>query len=50
MKPENYKIFLYPGTLGYAQGLTIILDAADHLRQRPDIRFLLVGTARCGPN
>jgi len=43
MNPDRYKIFLYPGTLGYAQGLTIILDAADHLRQRSDIRFLLVG-------
>lgn len=37
------RVFLYPGTLGYAQGLEIILDAAEILRDHPDIVFLLVG-------
>lgn len=36
-------VFLYPGTLGYAQGLDVIIEAADLLRDREDIRFLLVG-------
>lgn len=40
---EGRRVFLYPGTLGYAQGLNIVLDAADRLRHRPDIAFLLVG-------
>ncbi len=40
---EGQRVFLYPGTLGYAQGLGIILDAADLLRARTDITFLLVG-------
>ena len=43
LKLTGQRVFLYPGTLGYAQGLGIILDAADHLRSRTDITFLLVG-------
>jgi len=35
--------FLYAGTHGYAQGLDLILGAADLLRGRPEIVFLLVG-------
>lgn len=37
------KVFLYPGTLGYAQGLEVIVEAADQLRGEPDVVFLLVG-------
>ncbi len=37
------RVFLYPGTLGYAQGLEIILDAAEMLGDHPEIAFLLVG-------
>jgi glycosyltransferase involved in cell wall biosynthesis len=33
----------YIGTLGMAHGLANVLDAAEHLRGRDDIRFLLVG-------
>lgn len=33
----------YCGLLGMAQGLEVALDAADRLRDRPDIRFVLVG-------
>jgi colanic acid biosynthesis glycosyl transferase WcaI len=34
---------LYVGTHGMAHGLATILEAADHLRHRPDIRFVFVG-------
>ncbi|AUW95085.1 glycosyltransferase WbuB [Sulfobacillus thermotolerans] len=37
------KVFLYPGTMGYAQGLDVIIEAAKRLRDRTDIAFLLVG-------
>lgn len=40
---SGQRVFLYPGTLGYAQGLGIILDAAEVLKGRRDITFLLVG-------
>jgi colanic acid biosynthesis glycosyl transferase WcaI len=35
--------FLFAGTHGYAQGLDVILEAAALMRQRVEIRFLLVG-------
>lgn len=35
--------FLYAGTHGYAQGLDVIVQAAERLRDRPEIIFLLVG-------
>lgn len=34
---------MYAGTLGLAHGLKTMLDAAEQLRDRKDIRFLLVG-------
>lgn len=34
---------LYAGTLGLAHGLEIVLDAAERLRARDDIRFVLSG-------
>ncbi len=34
---------LYAGTHGLAQGLTTVLDAAELLRERTDIRFVLLG-------
>lgn len=40
---ENKKVFLYAGTLGYAQGLDIVLEAAERLRYRNDILFVFVG-------
>jgi glycosyltransferase involved in cell wall biosynthesis len=36
-------VFGYLGTHGMAHGLKNVLDAADRLRDRPDIAFLLVG-------
>ncbi len=43
LAPRHQRLFLYPGTMGYAQGLDIIIDAAVVLRDREDIRFVLVG-------
>lgn len=40
---EGKKIFAYTGLHGYAQGLDVILLAAEQLRHRPNIVFLFVG-------
>ncbi len=40
-------VVLYAGILGIAQGLETVLEAAHLLRDRPDIRFLLVGDGPC---
>lgn len=40
---HHKKVFLYPGTMGYAQGLEVVVEAAKRLKDRPDIAFLLVG-------
>lgn len=37
-------IFLFGGTMGYFQGLDVIIDAMELLRDRPDIRFAFVGS------
>lgn len=37
------KVFVYAGNMGVAQGLDIILDLADRLRERSDVGFLFVG-------
>lgn len=34
---------LYAGTVGLAQGLEIILDAAERLQDTPDVRFVIAG-------
>ncbi len=39
---QGWHVFLYPGTIGYAQGLNIIIDAALRLRGT-SVAFLLVG-------
>jgi glycosyltransferase involved in cell wall biosynthesis len=36
-------VFVFAGTLGHAQGLPLLLDAADALRDRQDIAIVLVG-------
>ncbi len=36
-------VFIFAGTLGHAQGLPLLLDAADLLRERRDIALVLVG-------
>jgi glycosyltransferase involved in cell wall biosynthesis len=40
---ENCKIVLYLGAHGLANNLDVLLRAADRLRHRPDIRFVLIG-------
>ena len=45
---EQYKlagksVFMYAGTLGHSYGLSLILKAADQLRDRPDIAFIFLG-------
>lgn len=37
------KLFYYGGIIGYAQGLEIILQAAGLLRDRPEVKFILLG-------
>lgn len=37
------KVFVYAGNMGVAQGMDILLDLADKLRNRPDVGFLFVG-------
>ena len=37
------KIFVYAGNMGVAQGMGILLDLAERLRDRKDIGFLFVG-------
>lgn len=40
----NDVLFLYAGIIGLAQGLDIILYAADKLRQHANIKFILLGS------
>lgn len=35
---------LYFGLHGFAQGLDVVLDAAAHLKHRPDIHFVMIGS------
>ncbi len=37
------KIFVYAGNMGIAQGMGVLLDLAEQLRERSDIGFLFVG-------
>lgn len=37
------KVFVYAGNMGVAQGMDILLNLAEHLKQRADIGFLFVG-------
>lgn len=39
---------MFAGNLGDAQDLPSVLDAAERLRHRQDIRWLIVGDGRCG--
>jgi len=42
-KLAHKSVFLYAGTLGHAQGLALLLDAAEALRNRQDIALVLIG-------
>jgi glycosyltransferase involved in cell wall biosynthesis len=37
------KTIVYAGIIGHAQGLEVILNAADCLREHPEIQFLIIG-------
>lgn len=37
------KVFVYAGNMGVAQGMGILLDLAERMRDRPDAGFLFVG-------
>ena len=41
---EKDFLLLYAGILGHAQGLEVILKAAELLQDKPEIKFLLVGS------
>jgi glycosyltransferase involved in cell wall biosynthesis len=45
---EDKFVILYAGTMGYAHGLEVSLDAANFLRTEQDIEFLLVETVLNG--
>ncbi len=40
---ETTRVVLYSGNMGKKQGLEIVLQAADQLRQEPNLLFLMVG-------
>jgi glycosyltransferase involved in cell wall biosynthesis len=42
-KQKNQFILLYAGIIGHAQGLEVILHAADKLKQYADIHFYIIG-------
>lgn len=41
---DNDFILFYGGIIGYAQGLDVILNAAEMLKNKPDIKFVLLGS------
>lgn len=41
------KLFLYAGIIGHAQGLEVILKAADLLRNETKAKFILLGSGPC---
>ena len=41
--PADAFVLAYTGIIGHAQGLEVVLRAAEHLRDRPEVLFLLVG-------
>ncbi|MFZ3103068.1 MAG: glycosyltransferase family 4 protein [Desulfitobacteriaceae bacterium] len=43
LQVQNKTVILYAGTIGYASGLEVALQAAARLRDNPEIVFLLVG-------
>ncbi|MBO0933194.1 WcaI family glycosyltransferase [Fibrella aquatilis] len=41
---DTDKVVLYSGSLGEKQGLELIMEAARHFQQQPDVKFLIVGS------
>lgn len=46
---KGKKLFVYAGNMGVAQGMDILLDLAEKLRDRKDIGLLIVGRGSDGP-
>ena len=44
--PSTTRVVLYAGTLGEVSGAGVLVEAADLLRDIPDVEFLLVGEGR----
>lgn len=42
--PKSDFVFLYAGIIGIAQGLEVILNAAKLLQDKPDLKFVLLGS------
>jgi glycosyltransferase involved in cell wall biosynthesis len=42
-KLQDKSVFIYAGTMGHAQGLTLLLQAAEALRERQDIVLVFIG-------
>ncbi len=42
----DIRVILYAGTIGLVSGAEIVVNAAESLRDRPDVRFLFVGEGR----
>jgi colanic acid biosynthesis glycosyl transferase WcaI len=40
---DDQTVFMYAGNMGEKQGLELIIRAAGHLRDQPDIQFVMVG-------
>lgn len=38
------KVVLYSGNIGQKQGLEIVLDAAESFKNRPEVKFLIIGS------
>lgn len=43
LKLEGEKVFLYAGSMGYAHGAHVVVEAADILKERSDLAFVMVG-------
>jgi colanic acid biosynthesis glycosyl transferase WcaI len=41
--PENQVVVLYHGNMGRKQGLEILIECAEHLRENKDVKFVLCG-------
>lgn len=42
--PEDAVLFVYGGNLGRPQGISFVLEVLEHIRDRTDIYFLIVGS------
>jgi glycosyltransferase involved in cell wall biosynthesis len=40
---EDDRLFCYAGIIGHAQGLEVILNAANELKSEPNVKFILLG-------